>query len=420
MLNKDNYVPWSSRLLRYAKSKPNRKLLVNSIKNGLYVRQMIIEPGDPNSVPPVAESTHEQTNDELTEKEVNAQEIWLRVEQTMKGFSIEVQEKKAKLFNEWERFTSTNGESIESYYHRFSKLINDFSRNKHFPEKIASNLKYLNNPQPEWQRYVTIVHQTKDLYEVDYIQLLHSKHGLELMVMGIMTQLLIAQKEEVGIQLQAKEFDLMVTTKDIDEIEEVNVNCILMENLQQALTSSTHTKKALVYDSDGSAEVYKYENCYNNEIFNMFTQEEQYTELLEPITEPYQVQQNDSNVISEVSSMEQSGGILEQHHTTVEETRAYFESLYNHLVPEVEKVNTVNGKMKEKNADLTAELARYRGQEKSFKINKVKFDELETSYRKFVYQEQCLTKKINVLHLSSAKQITALNEEISNLNVVPT
>ncbi|GJX36827.1 hypothetical protein Tco_0248384 [Tanacetum coccineum] len=69
MLNKDNYVPWSSRLLRYVKSKPNRKLLVNSIKNGLYVRRMIHEPGDPNSIPPVAESTHEQTNDKLTEKD---------------------------------------------------------------------------------------------------------------------------------------------------------------------------------------------------------------------------------------------------------------------------------------------------------------------------------------------------------------
>nr|GEV86083.1 Gag-Pol polyprotein [Tanacetum cinerariifolium] len=36
MLNKDNYVPWSSCLLCYAKSKPNGKLLVNSIKNDPY------------------------------------------------------------------------------------------------------------------------------------------------------------------------------------------------------------------------------------------------------------------------------------------------------------------------------------------------------------------------------------------------
>ena len=49
--------------------------------------------------------------------------------------------------------------------------MNDFKRNKHFPEKIASNLKFLNNLQPEWKRHVTIVHQTKDLNTVDYTQL---------------------------------------------------------------------------------------------------------------------------------------------------------------------------------------------------------------------------------------------------------
>ncbi|GKE19240.1 hypothetical protein Tco_1426817 [Tanacetum coccineum] len=70
----DNYVPWSSRLLCYAKSKSNGKFLMNPIKNGPYVRQMIHELGDHNSVPPVAESTHEQTDDELTEKEVKQME----------------------------------------------------------------------------------------------------------------------------------------------------------------------------------------------------------------------------------------------------------------------------------------------------------------------------------------------------------
>ncbi|GJY63202.1 retrovirus-related pol polyprotein from transposon TNT 1-94 [Tanacetum coccineum] len=200
MLNKENYVPWSSRLLRYAKSRPNGKLIYNSIMNGPYVRRMIPEPGDTDREVPVPATFHEQTDDELTVAEIKqmeaddqaiqtillglpediyaavdscetAQEIWLRVQQMMKGSDIGIQEKKAKLFNEWERFTSTDGESIESYYHRFSKLMNDFKRNKHFPEKIASNLKFLNNLQPEWSRHVTIVHQTKDLHTTDYTQL---------------------------------------------------------------------------------------------------------------------------------------------------------------------------------------------------------------------------------------------------------
>ncbi|GJX26050.1 hypothetical protein Tco_0232346 [Tanacetum coccineum] len=179
---------------------------------------------------------------------------------------------------------------------------------------------------------------------------------------------------------------------ECEEIEEVNANCILMANLQQASTLGTQDP---VYDSDGSAK---------------------YAELLEPTTGPYLVQQNDKNVILEESNMDPSRGTVEQHPGIVEETRAFFKSLYNNLVIEVGKVNTVNRKIKEANDELTTELERYKGNEKYFEFNQAKFDELENGYKKFVYQEKCLTKKINALHLSSAKTITTLNEEIANLN----
>nr|GEU94580.1 hypothetical protein [Tanacetum cinerariifolium] len=187
-------------------------------------------------------------------------------------------------------------------------------------------------------------------------------------------------KGKAKIQLQAGEFDLMVVAADCEEIEEVNANCILMANLY------------------------------------MFAQEEQCTELLESTTDTHLVQQDDSNVIPMDSSMDPSGGDLEQHLGTIEETRAFYESLYNNLVIEVEKVNTVNRKTKEANVKLAAELARYRGREQSFEFNQPKFDKLKNGYKKFVYQEQCLTKKINALRLSSSKTITTLNEQIANLN----
>nr|GEW18497.1 hypothetical protein [Tanacetum cinerariifolium] len=127
----------------------------------------------------------------------------------------------------------------------------------------------------------------------------------------LQTQLLIAHKEEAGIQLQAEEYDLMAAAANLDEIEKVNTNCILMANLQQASTSGTQTDSSPVYDSDRSAEVHNYENCYDNEIFNMFTQEEQYTELLELIPESHQVPHNDNDVISEDTSVEQGGETLQ-------------------------------------------------------------------------------------------------------------
>ncbi|GJZ56286.1 hypothetical protein Tco_0611479 [Tanacetum coccineum] len=358
------------------------------------------------------------------------QEIWLRVQQMMKGSDIGIQEKKAKLFNEWETFTSTDGESIESYYHCFSKLMNDFKRNKHFPEKISSIQTKLLTPTNNNQRISSNprnrqiaqpgmnIGQDRQMQKVGGnvqnlgVQNIGNQNGL-IVVPGIANQNPNRNGNVVAVQAKGNAIE---NNADLDKIEEVNANCILMANFQQASTSGTQTDKAPVYDSDGLVKVYNYDNCYDNEIFNMFTQEEQYTELLEPIPESHQVQQNDSNVISKVSNMEQDRGIIDQHPATAEETHAYFESLYNNLAIEVEKVNSINRKMKETNANLTIELARYKNQEKCFEISQEKYDKLERCYQKSVYQEQCLTKKINALHLSSGKQITTLNEEISNLN----
>nr|GFC85527.1 hypothetical protein [Tanacetum cinerariifolium] len=64
----------------------------------------------------------------------------------------------------------------------------------------------------------------------------------------LQTQLLIAQKEETWIQLQAEEFDFMATAGDLDEIVEVSINCILMANLQHASTSGTQHDKAPVLE----------------------------------------------------------------------------------------------------------------------------------------------------------------------------
>nr|GEX79819.1 hypothetical protein [Tanacetum cinerariifolium] len=122
---------------------------------------------------------------------------------------------------------------------------------------------------------------------------------------------------------------------DLDEIEEVNIDCILMSNLQHASTSGTQLDKALVYDTNGSAEVQLNDNCYDNKIFNMFTQEEQYTDLLEPIPEPQLVPQNDNHVTSVAPSMVQSGGTEETSSAHNEETRAHQETVYHNLLDQV-------------------------------------------------------------------------------------
>ncbi|GJU58040.1 hypothetical protein Tco_1235806 [Tanacetum coccineum] len=279
-----------------------------------------------------------------------AQEIWLRVQQMMKGSDIGIQEKKAKLFNEWER----NGVGYVTIVHQTKDLhtvrllqlfrflevqskgdpttamnmalvlmAKAFKLNYSTPtniiqEEFHSNPRNSADCQTGYETWVRSQmrmvgclcgNQFRQYAGQNGVQNVGTQNGI-IVVLGITNQnpngngnvvaaraegnaqsdqgkgaaysraqLLIAQKEEAGIQLQAEEFDLMAAAADLDEIEEVNANCILMANLQQASTS-----------------------------------EEQYTELLEPIPEPHQVQQNDSNVISDISSVEQEGK-LDSHPT---------------------------------------------------------------------------------------------------------
>ncbi|GJU46379.1 hypothetical protein Tco_1203645 [Tanacetum coccineum] len=442
------------------------------------------------------------------------QEIWLHVQQMMKGSDIGAQEKKAKLFNKWERFTSIDGESIESYYHRFSKIMNELKRNKYFPEKIASNLKFLNNLQPEWKRHITIVCQTKDLHYVDYTQLYdflkmnqeevnelrakrlakthdplalmaHSHNSYNYPVIhsdqpspssymqqplpnnnynpqpsfnpNYVQQTMINLDNisdptiamNMALALIAKAFKLSTPTNNNKRISSNPRNRQIAQpsmnmgqdrhiqnvrgnggnqfgqiphpNGNQNGTGNVIAARAEgtgygyndnqissnrigiqicndpIYDSDGSAEVHC-DNGYNNDdIFNMFTQEDQYYELREPIPESHLVQQNDSDVITAAPSVEQSCGIVEQHFATVEEIHAYYQSLYKNLAVEVKKVNMVNRNMKVTNAEWTTELARCKNQEIFFEISQEKYNKLERCYQKSVYQEQCLTKKINAL-----------------------
>nr|GEX69007.1 retrovirus-related Pol polyprotein from transposon TNT 1-94 [Tanacetum cinerariifolium] len=291
-------------------------MIVDSIENGPYVRRMIATPGEPDL--PVPE----------------------RVRQTMKGSDIGEQEKKANLFNEWEKFTSTDGESIESYYHRFMQLMNDLKRNKHFSENIASNLKFLNNLQPEWKshdrqtqnvggnggnqfrqyaRQVALNQQGYNAWQNGGIQGAQNavqnagvqnggNHNGMVVVLGIANQsgsgnVVVARAEGTGMGNQARHPHLVL--------------------------------EAPVYDTDGSVEVHLNDNCYNNEIFNMFTQEEQYTDLLEPILEPQLMPQNDNHVTSVAPSMVQSGGIVETSSTPNEEIRAHQETVYRNLVNQV-------------------------------------------------------------------------------------
>ncbi|GJV18194.1 hypothetical protein Tco_1363517 [Tanacetum coccineum] len=55
----------------------------------------------------------------------SAKDIWERIKLLMKGTELSYQERKCKLYNEFDKFSSVKAKSLHEYYLRFDQLIND-------------------------------------------------------------------------------------------------------------------------------------------------------------------------------------------------------------------------------------------------------------------------------------------------------
>ncbi|GJZ25572.1 hypothetical protein Tco_0569825 [Tanacetum coccineum] len=107
--------------------------------------------------------------DELTYGEkIQAKDIWDRVKLLIEGSKISVQEKESKLYDEFDTFTSVHGETIHSYYMRFSQLINDMYIIGMTMKPIQINTKFINRLQPEWSKFVTDVKLAKDFHNTNF------------------------------------------------------------------------------------------------------------------------------------------------------------------------------------------------------------------------------------------------------------
>ncbi|GJU11162.1 hypothetical protein Tco_1133558 [Tanacetum coccineum] len=102
---------------------------------------------------------------------LNTCEIWKAIERLKQGESINVQDLETNLYWEFGKFTSRDGESLESYYSRFYKMMNELVKNQCHVTNHQVNVQFLLQLQPEWQRFVTLVKQSQELKTVSYHKL---------------------------------------------------------------------------------------------------------------------------------------------------------------------------------------------------------------------------------------------------------
>nr|GEY95073.1 hypothetical protein [Tanacetum cinerariifolium] len=142
MLTLGNYVQWKSRIKRYIDTKPNHELIHYCLTNPPY------ELGIDNDIYSTVDACP------------NACEMWKAIERLKQGESINAQDLETNLYWEFEKFTSQDGESLESYYSRFYKMMNELVRNQCNVTTHQVNVQFLLQLQPEWKRFVTLVKQS--------------------------------------------------------------------------------------------------------------------------------------------------------------------------------------------------------------------------------------------------------------------
>ncbi|GJZ86567.1 retrovirus-related pol polyprotein from transposon TNT 1-94 [Tanacetum coccineum] len=207
MLDKDLYDSWKSRMELYMQNREHGRMILESVEHGPLIWPTVEENGVIRTKKYAELSAAEKIQADCDMKATNiilqglpadiyslvnhhrvAKDLWERVQLLMQGTSLTKQERECKLYDAFDKFTHIKGESLHTYYLRFTQLINDMNIYKMKMEQFQVNTKFLNSLPPEWSKFVTDVKLVKDLHTSNFDQLhayleQHELHANEVRIM---------------------------------------------------------------------------------------------------------------------------------------------------------------------------------------------------------------------------------------------
>ncbi|GKA79961.1 retrovirus-related pol polyprotein from transposon TNT 1-94 [Tanacetum coccineum] len=403
MLATGIYAQWQSRFMRYVDTRPNGEALKKCILQGPYKHSHIIIPGQPatNESPEVPERTTIETFLNITpknkahydaEKEAihllltgigdeiystvdackTAHDMWIAIERLQQGESLNKQDVKTSLFWEFGRFTSRDGESIESYYSRFYKMMNEMiykptnnnlrtssnSRNKN----VDTSSRYKNDNQTgQFRNQSTVtVARTRETIDSQVVQ----QTGIQCFNCKEFRhfpkecrkpkrakdytypkeKMLLCKQAEKGVPLQAEQADwLEDTDEEIDE-QELEAHYSFMAKIQEVLPaesgSDAEPLEKVQYDAE----------------YNVFANERHPFEQPESINDMHVVEKDDSNVILDSSNMCDNDDQADQNAEECDDERVVLANLIANLKLDTDENKKIQKQLKKANTSLSHEL----------------------------------------------------------------
>nr|GFA11357.1 hypothetical protein [Tanacetum cinerariifolium] len=186
MLTPGNYVQWKSRIKRYIDTKPNHDLIHYCLENPPYQLdwiniKVLVSEGSPITTTERICETYKNVSQDIRDQ-LNAEAKVVQI--ILTGIYNDIYSTVDACLNACEmwkaierKFTSQDGESLESYYSRFYKMMNELIKNQCKVTNHQLNVQLLLQLQPEWQRAKKIARVANPLTLVAQQQpVYHSQH----------------------------------------------------------------------------------------------------------------------------------------------------------------------------------------------------------------------------------------------------
>nr|GEV80090.1 hypothetical protein [Tanacetum cinerariifolium] len=426
MLATRRYPQWRSRFLRYIDTRPNGKALRKCILSGPYKPTTILlqAVAATNDSPAIPEHTTVETPMNMSpankahfepEKEAihliltrigdeiystvdacqTAEEMWEAIERLKQGESLNIQDVKTNLFWKFGKFTSHDGEIMESYYTGFYKLMNETIRNnltvatmqknlaiiaKYFKKiykptnknlrtslnsrntNVDTNPGYKNDNQSGHlgnQRTVNVAGAMENVgspvVQQSRIQCFNSKE------FGHFAKecrkpkrvkdsayhkekMLLCKQVKQGVPLQAEKYDWLADTyEEIDE-QELEAHYSYMAKIQEVSTAGSGTDYEPL------------EQVHNDAGYNVFATDLQHSEQSESINNTWLVETDDSNVIADSPDMCEDDIQNDQNDVERNDERVALANLIANLKLHVDENKKIQKQLKKANTTLAQEL----------------------------------------------------------------
>nr|GEW78888.1 hypothetical protein [Tanacetum cinerariifolium] len=382
MLAPGNYVQWKSRIKRYINSKPNHELIHYCLMNPPYKfkwedTEVLISKGIDNDIYLTVDACP------------NACEMWKAIER---------------------KFTSQDGESLESYCSRFYKMMNELIRNQYDVTNHQVNVQFLLQLQQEWQRSQqaaarnigkAIVNSPQPIYDqepsmvADNDETSKDKEIDKLMALISLSSVgyehqrignVVGARETVGSTVQADWRD----DTDDDELEDQELEAYYMYMAQLQEVSPDAADSGPIFDDE------PLQNVSNNDHYNVFAIESEHPEQSESVHDTYHIEQDAHNVIIDSLNMSYDREEIDQNNDLANE-RELLASLIEKLKCEIDESKHRNKFLETSNKVLVEKL---KGEIEDFK-NKNK--SLESSNNRFKEENNKLSETNNLLYTNFKK-----------------